>query len=126
MSDIQHMMSETLKVNEIKSRVAAQNMANSQSAGYFPKDIYVKSKMDKKSRNQVPHVVKVKENKKKVKKVYQPSHPDADNQGYVEMPDIDHLIVMMDMQQNRLDNEKMMRVYEMATQQQHRVIGMIG
>ncbi|RXZ76964.1 flagellar basal body rod protein FlgC [Paenibacillaceae bacterium] len=42
-------------------------------------------------------VTRVKEDQTPSKLVYNPSHPDADNQGYVKMPNVDMLKEMVDM-----------------------------
>ena len=59
-----------LKAQNTKTRVAAENMANSSSADYVPKTVYIGSRHNRKSNTTDVNVKNIKRDQKKVKKVF--------------------------------------------------------
>lgn len=122
----QQIASHSLEANGIRMRVAAENMANSRSANYEPKSVIVVPQVDRKTKVSSVKVQKITQDPKKQKRIYEPTHPQADEDGYVNMPDEDPLISMMNMQQARFDSERAMKAYEAATDQRQRIIKMMN
>lgn len=122
----QQLATQAMHTSSIRIRVAAENMANNQSPNYIPKHVIVGTKRDRRTKVDAVQVKKVSPNPQQTQKVYNPKHPLADFEGFVSMPVVDPLVMMMDMQQSRLDHERAMRAYQAATEQRNRIISLIG
>jgi flagellar basal-body rod protein FlgC len=121
----QTIIRKALNANNIRMRVAAENMANSSSAGYVPKVVEMRV-MQKSNQPSNVEVKQIRRDPNKVHKVYDPHHPQADADGMVLMPKVDPLMMMMDVNKARLDNERMMKTYQMASDMRHRIIKMMN
>lgn len=115
-----------LKAQNTKTRVAAENMANSNSADYVPKTVYVGSKHNRKDDTTYVNVKNIQRDQKKVKKVFDPNHPKSDANGMVSMPDTDPLMNYMDLQKAKLDTQHIQKSYQLTTEMRHQTIKMIG
>ena len=122
----QKMLSKSLAAQNIRSRVAAENMANGDSAGYIPKEVRLKSKYDKKSKTTNVHVQNIVKNQDKTKLVHDPSHPKADENGMVLMPSTDPLMNYMDLQKAKMDTEHIQKGYQLTTEMRHHTIKMMN
>lgn len=122
----QKILTDAMKANAVRSRVAAENMANSKSADYVPKSIHMGVSHDRASNTTSVQVKKIIRDPKRMERQYDPSHPMADAKGMVNMPKLDPLMTMMDMQNAKLDTERAMKSYQMTTDMRHRTIKMIN
>lgn len=101
-----------LKANQIRLNTISSNLANVETTStpeggpYKKKSVYFESKPlqfqdhlnnSLKGTMQGVEVTKIIEDKAPPQKVYNPSHPDSDEDGYVEMPNVNVLKEMMDM-----------------------------
>jgi flagellar basal-body rod protein FlgC len=101
-----------LKANRIRLNTIASNMANVETTStpeggpYKKKSVYFQSKpvsfqehLNSNLENSVQgvEVTKILEDQEQPQKIYNPSHPDAGEDGYVEMPNISILKEMVDM-----------------------------
>lgn len=107
-----HISASALKANRIRLNTISSNLANVETTStpeggpYKRKSVYFqttpmtfKQHLDSNMQTTI-HGVKVKEileDNTPPKKVYKPAHPDADEQGYVAMPNISVLEEMVDM-----------------------------
>ena len=104
--------SSALKAQSIRLNTISSNLANIETTStpeggpYKKKSVYFQStplsfkeQLDDqvKGNLQGVEVTKIIEDNTPAKKVYNPSHPDADENGYVEMPNISVLEEMVDM-----------------------------
>ncbi|MBW1635832.1 MAG: flagellar basal body rod protein FlgC [Deltaproteobacteria bacterium] len=104
--------SSALKANMIRLNTISSNLANVETTStpeggaYRKKSVYFKSMpmefqkhLDSHLKNSVQgvEVTKIMADQTPFKKVYNPSHPDAGPDGYVEMPNINVLEEMVDM-----------------------------
>ena len=121
----QTIITKALNANNIRMRVAAENMANSSSAGYVPKVVEMRV-IQKSNQPSNVEVKQVRRDPTQVIKVYDPHHPQADGEGMVLMPKVDPLMMMMDVNKARLDNERMMKTYQMTSDMRHRTIKMMN
>ncbi len=97
----------TIRLDTISSNLANVETTSTPEGGpYKRKSVYFQSKplsfqdvLDSNLRNvaQGVEVTKILEDNSPPKKVYNPSHPDADADGYVKMPNISVLKEMVDM-----------------------------
>lgn len=98
---------QTLRLNTISSNLANVETTSTPEGGpYKKKSVHFQSSpvsfqehLDTKMKNstQGVEVTKIIEDKTPPRKVYNPSHPDAGEDGYVEMPNISVLEEMVDM-----------------------------
>jgi flagellar basal-body rod protein FlgC len=89
------------KMDVIISNLANINTTRTAEGGpYKKKTIIFSSEPVGESFNDILQMVKVAEivqDENSVKMVFDPAHPDADNQGFVAMPDINTIVEMADM-----------------------------
>ena len=126
LKDTQKIAADTLRTNEVLKRVASENMANSESAGYEPKSVFVAPRRDPKTKIDSVKIKKIRKNKKKVIQKYDPHHPKADEKGYVKMPDTNPLVELMNIQKSKQKSERALRVYDVATDLRHKTIGLMS
>ncbi|MBX9697320.1 MAG: hypothetical protein K2X53_04460 [Alphaproteobacteria bacterium] len=126
LNNIQKMMASSMEANSKRLRVAAENMANAKSADYTPKSIEFKTRVDPRTKENTLVVKRVYEDQKLMKDEYNPNHPQANESGYVRMPDIDPLTEMMNIEQTRRDYSMAMKVHEVVTDIQHKTIKLIN
>lgn len=98
---------QTLRLNTISSNLANVETTSTPEGGpYKKKSVHFQSsplsfqeQLDGKMRNstQGVEVTKIIEDKSPPRKVYNPSHPDAGEDGYVDMPNISVMEEMVDM-----------------------------
>ncbi len=122
----QRTLTDAMKANNIRLRVASENMAGSKTADYVPKNVQMKTTRDPRTKSTSVAVKKITQDKSKMIKKYDPSHPKADAQGNVNMPKLDPLMTMMDMHQAKLDNERAMKSYQMTTDMRQRTLQMMN
>ncbi len=104
--------SSALKANTIRLNTISSNLANVETTStpeggpYKKKSVYFESKpMDfrqhldgqMKSAAQGVHVTKILEDEDPPQLVYNPAHPDANDDGYVELPNVSVIKEMVDM-----------------------------
>ncbi len=100
--------SSALKAQRIRLNTISSNLANVETTStpeggpYKKKSVYFQSKpvsfkdaLD--ATVQGVEVIKITEDESEPRKIYDPSHPDAKEDGYVEMPNISTLKEMVDM-----------------------------
>jgi flagellar basal-body rod protein FlgC len=122
----QRIASDALIANNTRLRVAAENMANAQSVNYVPKAIYIQSKKHRAAGIETVEVKNIRREPHKMRKEYHPTHPHADEKGYINLPDVNPLIEMLNLQQARQDIERSLKVYEIATDLRYKMIGMMN
>ena len=101
-----------LKANSIRLDTISSNMANAETTStpeggpYKKKSVYFQStpvtfqqQLDSKIKNNVQgvEVTKILEDQREPRMVYDPSHPDAAEDGYVAMPNVDIMEETVDM-----------------------------
>lgn len=104
-----------MHVQRVRMNVASMNMANKdttsteEGGAYRRRDVHLKTtriqssfaqSFDKaKGEHDEPYlnveVAQIAKSQEELQKIYDPHHPDADEQGYVEMPNVDALTEMM-------------------------------
>jgi flagellar basal-body rod protein FlgC len=110
-----------MKAQGTRMRVISENMANAETTGktagdtpYQRQIVTFKNLLNKQDDMKEVEVDKiVKDNAPFVMK-YDPSHPAADAQGYVKMPNVNPLLEMMDMREAQRSYEANLGVIEMA------------
>lgn len=115
----------SLKAERIRMRVSTENMANSDSIDYTPREVILQGKYDPRLKTNKVHVKRIMKARKKMKKVYEPDHPMADKQGYVTKPDVNPLIDLINVQDAKNNYQRSLKVHEMIQDTRQRGVGLI-
>lgn len=119
-----------LRAQQARMRVIAENMANAQSvsrsAGGDPYrrqiPVFEPYKTDA---GQGVRMAKVEPDRKEFRSVYDPSHPSADDKGYVKMPNVDTLVEALDMKEAQRAYEANLNVIETARTMEMRTLDLL-
>lgn len=122
----QKTLTKSLEAQNVRTRVAAENMANSASPGYIPKQVQLNSRYNRKTQTTDVNVKSIVQNPDRVRKVYDPNHPQADETGMVTMPDTDPLLNYMDLQKARIDTKHIQKSYQLTTEMRHQTLKMMN
>ncbi|MQX35224.1 flagellar basal body rod protein FlgC [Roseospira navarrensis] len=121
-----------MKVQAERLRVISQNLANADSVGQRPgetpyrrKLITFEDAMDREMGLRSVHVRGVTEDMSPFPKRLDPSHPAADADGYVMMPNVDPLVEMMDMREAQRSYEANMSTISVAREMAKRTLEML-
>lgn len=108
-----------MKVQSDRLKVVAQNIANADSTGSSPnaepyrrKTIAFKNVMDREQGLELVTTKRVGTSKVPFPMKYDPSHPAANAQGYVRLPNVNKMIEQMDMREARRGYEANLNVVE--------------
>lgn len=95
-----------MRAQSERVRVISENMANADTAPTKPGEkpytrqvITFKNQLDKELGVKTVNVDKILNDKAPPVKKYMPGHPAADANGYVDMPNVNNLVEMMDMRE---------------------------
>ena len=115
-----------------RMRVAAENMANSETMPSQPggdpyrrKTITFKNVLDRALGVKTVSVGKIDVDKSAFEKRYDPSHPMADKDGHVLMPNVKPLVEMMDMREAQRSYEANISVIESTKRMLMRTIDLL-
>ncbi len=119
-----------LRAQQARMRVIAENLANANSTGRTPDaDPYRRQipvfKPEMVDGGQGVRMAKVEKDQKDFKTVYDPSHPAANAQGYVKMPNVDSLIEALDMREAQRAYEANLNVIETARSMEMRTLELL-
>jgi flagellar basal-body rod protein FlgC len=114
-----HIAAAGMKAQSDRLRVVSENIANAESTGNTPgaepyrrKIISFEDHLNRELGIETVKARKPEYDKSDFKKEYNPSHPAADENGYVLMPNINSMIEMMDMREARRAYEANLNVVE--------------
>jgi len=119
-----------LRAQQARMRIIAENMANAQSVSRQPGGdpyrrqipVFTPHKMDA---GQGVRMAKVEPDRKDFRSVYDPSHPSADDKGYVKLPNVDTLIEALDMKEAQRAYEANLNIIETARAMEMRTLDML-
>jgi flagellar basal-body rod protein FlgC len=121
-----------MKAQGDRLRVVAENIANADSTGKTPDDAPYRRKMvifqnvlDKEMGVDTVKVAKRTYDMSNFNKKYDPTHPAADEQGYVLYPNVNPIIEMMDMREARRGYEANLGVVEVSKAMLSRTIELL-
>lgn len=110
-----------MTVQAARLRIVAENIANSQSLGDTPggdpyrrKMITFKTVLDQNIGAQVVRVDRVSFDNAEFGRKHDPSHPAADKDGFVKVPNVKPLIEMMDLREAQRSYEANLSVIDVA------------
>ena len=115
--------SKGMKAQATRLRVISENLANAdstaESAGAEPyrrKMVTFRNQLDKALEASTVKVKKITNDMSKLPSKYDPTHPGADEKGYVQMPNVNPLVEMMDMREAQRSYEANMNVISTSRQ----------
>ena len=119
-----------LRAQQARMRVIAENLANANSTARTPEgDPYRRQvsifKPEMIDGGQGVRLAKVQQDPKAFKEVYDPSHPAANGQGYVKMPNVDSLIEALDLREAQRAYEANLNVIETARSMEMRTLELL-
>jgi flagellar basal-body rod protein FlgC len=110
-----------LKAQSMRMRVVAENVANANSTASTPggdpyrrKTITFEAELNRSLGASLVEVKSIGVDRSSFKQVYDPSHPAADEDGYVKMPNVSTLIEMADMREATRAYEANLNMIEQA------------
>jgi flagellar basal-body rod protein FlgC len=110
-----------MKAQGVRMRVISENLANAETTGkgkaqvpYQRKVVTFKNVLDRTHGMNEVEVDKIMADRSDFIMKYDPSHPAADKNGYVKMPNVNPLIEMMDMREAQRSYEANLGVIDMA------------
>lgn len=121
-----------LEAQSTRMRVVSENIANVNSTGASPdadpfrrKTIQFENMLDRRAG---AHFVQVKEigvDKSPFQTVHSPGHPAADENGYIQRPNVNSLIEMTDLREASRSYEANLNVIEQARSMMMRTVGLL-
>ena len=110
-----------MKAQGTRVRVIAENMANADTTPVSPNDqpyrrkvVSFKNVLDRASGANNVAVSNIGVDKSDFQKKYEPGHPAADKEGYVQKPNVNALIEVMDMREAQRSYEANLGVIELS------------
>lgn len=121
-----------MKAQGTRMRVISENLANSETTTnsateepYRRKTISFKSELDRANGIDKVAVSKINRDKSDFRLKYDPSHPAADEKGYVKLPNVNTLIETMDMREAQRSYEANMGSTELSRNMMMKTIDML-
>ena len=113
-------------------RVIAENLANQDTTGSTPgadpyrrKTVSFENRMDQSLGTETVRVKDIGQDKSDLPLKYDPSHPAADADGYVRMPNVNSFVEVMDMREAQRSYSANLSVLQATRGMLSRVIGML-
>jgi flagellar basal-body rod protein FlgC len=110
-----------MQAQSTRLRVISENLANSESMASEPggepyrrKTVTFKNALDRALGMQTVRINKIGVDQSELQKKYDPQHPAADPEGYVQLPNVNALLEVLDMRQAQRGYEANLNVIEVA------------
>ncbi len=127
-----HIAASGMKAQSDRLRIVAQNIANVDSTGETPgsapyrrKVVTFKNVLDREMDADLVEVSKYGVDKKPFPRQYDPSHPAADENGYVLRPNVNPMLEMVDMREARRAYEANINVVEVSKSMLMQTVNML-
>jgi flagellar basal-body rod protein FlgC len=121
-----------MRAQGFRLKVVAQNIANASSTAdrtggepYRRRIVTFANVLDRELDAKLVEIKKVKEDSSQFSLVYDPNHPAANGEGFVEMPNVNALVEMMDMREAQRSYEANLNMIESSKQLMSRTIGLL-
>ena len=121
-----------MKVQSSRMRVTAENLANAESTAEAPggepyrrKTISFGEEFDRAQQLDLVSVRRYGTDPSEFKSEYKPGHPAADEAGYVQMPNVEPLVEMMDMREAQRSYEANLNAFEVSKKMMQRTIDLL-
>ncbi|WP_109120620.1 flagellar basal body rod protein FlgC [Azospirillum sp. TSO22-1] len=121
-----------LQAQGTRLRVVAENIANADSTAQTPggdpyrrKTVAFASAVDRATGSEIVRIKQIGRDRSDFQSVYDPSHPAADEKGYVKHANVQPLIEMMDMREASRSFEASVNVIEQARSMMTRMVDLL-
>ena len=121
-----------MKAQGERLRVIAENLANGDSTATTPggdpyrrKVVTFQNVLDRELHMNLVEVDRVREDKSEFPLKYDPTHPAANKDGYVKMPNVNTLIEMMDMREAQRSYEANLNMIEVSKSMLSRTLDLL-
>tara|TARA_S200000501_G_scaffold343748_1_gene354920 strand:- start:9 stop:422 length:414 start_codon:yes stop_codon:yes gene_type:complete len=121
-----------MRAQGFRLKVVAQNIANASSTSdraggepYRRKIVTFANVLDRELDAKLVEIKNIKEDSSKFNLVYDPNHPSANDKGFVEMPNVNALVEMMDMREAQRSYEANLNMIESSKRLMSRTIGLL-
>jgi len=121
-----------LKAQSGRMRVIAENIANAKSTGNRPgEDPYqrkiptFKAEFDRQMRVNVVELGKIHSDKSEFELRYEPGHPAANDEGYVQLPNVNTLVEAVDMREAQRSYEANLNVVDSTRKMMQRTLDIL-
>ncbi len=121
-----------MKVQGTRLKVIAENLANANTTAETPGDLPYRRKvvtfqnaLDRQAGIETVRVAKIDVDKKDFERRYDPSHPSADSDGYVLLPNVNSVVEAMDMREAQRTYEANLSAIDSARQMLSRTIDIL-
>lgn len=121
-----------MKAQATRLRVVSENIANADSVGTNPgeapyrrKTLSFKSELNREVGANMVKVNKIATDKSDFEKRYDPAHPAAGTDGYVQLPNVNPLVEMMDMREAQRGYEANLNAMQISRQMISKTVDML-
>ncbi len=128
-----HIAASGMKAQSDRLRIVSENIANADSVGQFAGDkpyqrktISFKNELDREMGIEKVEVSDYGFDDAAFGTKYDPSHPAANAEGYVEQPNVNAMVEMMDMREARRGYEANMNIIEVSKAMLQQTIGLLN
>jgi len=122
-----------MKAQGTRIKVIAENLANADSTAETPGDlpyrrktVSFKNELDRNLGADTVRVAKIGVDRTDFQRRYDPTHPSADAEGYVLMPNVNSVVETMDMQEAQRSYEANLTVIEASRSMLTKTIGILN
>ncbi|MCH2546995.1 MAG: flagellar basal body rod protein FlgC [Alphaproteobacteria bacterium] len=127
-----HIAASGMKAQSDRLRIVSENIANADSLGTRPgeepyrrKVVSFRNHLDREMGVSKVEVYKYGVDKSEFEKKYDPGHPAADNEGYVQLPNVNPVMEMVDMREAQRGYEANLNVIEVSKGMLQRTVDML-
>ncbi len=121
-----------MKAQGTRLKVIAENLANANTTAETPGDmpyrrkvVYFQNVLDRQMGVDTVRVAKVDVSKSDFQRRYDPTHPSADSEGYVLLPNVSSLVEAMDMREAQRSYEANLSVIEASRTMLNRTVELL-
>ena len=121
-----------MKAQGTRLKIVAQNIANASSTAdktggdpYRRKVVTFANVLDKELGTRLVEIKSLKEDTSEFRLKYDPNHPAANKEGFVEMPNVNALVEMMDMREAQRSYEANLNMIEASKNMISKTIGLL-
>ena len=121
-----------MRAQGFRLKIVAQNIANASATAdktggdpYRRKIVTFANVLDRELNAKLVEIKKVKEDTSQFNLVYDPNHPSANKDGFVEMPNVNSLVEMMDMREAQRSYEANLNMIESSKNLMSKTIGLL-
>jgi len=114
-----------MRAQNVRVRIAAENMANAKTPGYQRKQIEFREIVDNQSGVTGVRVSRISRDLSEPVKLYEPSHPLADEKGYVTYSNVSMLVELGDAREAQRSYEANLNLFNQSRRMYGRVLDLL-